>query len=191
MIDEPEDYDVSAASPDAEPEEPQQQESGQRVFESAPGGADASTTSAGEYRVAPVDKRLIAGLIDFVIGMLLAVLPFIGSILAAAYWVVRDGLEVEFMNHRSIGKAIMKLQPVHMDGSHTNIEDSIRRNWMFAPGALIPFLVYSVIGLVLVPPVALAVIILAIVEVYLILTDTDARRLGDRLADTIVIEVDF
>lgn len=147
--------------------------------------------AAIEYQVAPVDKRLIAGLIDFVIGMLLAVLPFIGSLIAAAYWVVRDGLEVEFMSHRSIGKAIMKLQPVHLDGSRTNIEDSIRRNWMFAPGALIPFLIYSIIGMVLVPPVALAVLILAIVEIYLILTDPDSRRLGDKLADTIVIEVDF
>ncbi|MFQ5742538.1 MAG: RDD family protein [Acidobacteriota bacterium] len=143
-----------------------------------------------ELRQAPVDKRLLAAIIDGVIGLLVAFIPVIGGLLAATYWLVRDGLEAEFMDHRSIGKVILKLRPVTLDGSPTDITDSIRRNWMFAPAGLIPFLAYTIVGLVFAFPLAFLVLIVAIIEVYLVLTDPQGRRLGDKIADTIVIETD-
>ena len=142
-----------------------------------------------ELQPAPLDKRLVAALIDFVIGAFLASVPLLGSLAAAAYWVVRDGLEVEFMNHRSIGKAIMKLQPVRLDGTHTDVQDSVRRNWMFAPAALIPFLFYSYMGAFLVPPMVLLVLIITVIEIYLIYNDPLRQRLGDKIADTVVVEI--
>lgn len=143
-----------------------------------------------ELQPASLDKRLIAALIDFVIGAFLAAVPILGGVAAATYFLVRDGLEVEFMNHRSIGKAIMKIRPVRLDGTYTDIEDSIRRNWMFAPAALIPFLFYSVIGAFLVPPMILLVLVITGVEIYLIANDPLRQRLGDKVADTMVVEVD-
>ncbi len=143
-----------------------------------------------ELQPASLDKRLIAALIDFVIGAFLAAVPILGGVAAATYFVVRDGLEVEFMNHRSIGKAIMKIRPVRLDGTYTDIEDSIRRNWMFAPAALIPFLFYSVMGAFLVPPMILLVLVITGVEIYLVANDPLRQRLGDRVADTMVVEAD-
>ena len=141
-----------------------------------------------ELQPAPLDKRLIAALIDFVIGAFLAGVPILGGLAAATYWIVRDGLEVEFMNHRSIGKAIMKIRPLRLDGAYTDVEDSIRRNWMFAPAALIPFLFYSVMGAFLVPPMILLVLVITGVEIYLINKDPLRQRLGDKVADTVVVE---
>jgi len=143
-----------------------------------------------ELQPASLDKRLIAALIDFVIGAFLAAVPILGGVAAATYFVARDGLEVEFMNHRSIGKAITKIRPVRLDGTYTDVEDSIRRNWMFAPAALIPFLFYSVLGAFLVPPMILLALVITGVEIYLVVTDPLRQRLGDRVADTMVVEVD-
>ncbi len=143
-----------------------------------------------ELQPAPIDKRLLAALIDFIIGAFLAAVPILGGVAAATYWVLRDGLEVEFMNHRSVGKAIMKIRPVRLDGSYTDIEDSIRRNWMFAPAALIPFLFYSIMGSFLITPMILLVLIITGIEIYLVINDPLRQRLGDKVADTIVIEDD-
>jgi len=150
-----------------------------------------SDAEAGlDFQPAALDKRLVAALIDFIIGAFVSAVPILGSLAAATYWVVRDGLEIDFMNHRSIGKAIMKIRPVRPDGSYTSIEDSIRRNWMFAPAALIPFLVYSVVGAFLVLPMILLVLVISGVEIYLVVNDPLRQRLGDKVADTIVIEVE-
>jgi uncharacterized RDD family membrane protein YckC len=143
-----------------------------------------------DLRPATLDARLLAGLIDFVIGGFLSVVPLLGPLAAAAYWLVRDGLEIEFMNHRSIGKAIMKIRPVRLDGTYTNVDDSIRRNWMFAPAAVVPSLFYSGMGIFLIPSMLIFVMIITGVEIFLIVTDPLGRRLGDRVADTVVVEVD-
>lgn len=145
---------------------------------------------AYELTPAPLDLRLLAGLIDFVIGAFLASVPLLGPLAAAAYWLVRDGLEVEFMNHRSIGKAIMKIRPIRPDGGYTDIDDSIRRNWMFAPAAVVPFLFYSGMGVFLVPSMILLVLIISAIEIFLIVNDPLRQRLGDKVADTVVVEVD-
>jgi uncharacterized RDD family membrane protein YckC len=150
----------------------------------------ADSDARFELQPATLDARLLAGLIDFVIGAFLAAVPVLGPLAAAAYWLVRDGLEVEFMNHRSIGKAIMKTRPVRPDGTYTSIDDSIRRNWMFAPAAVVPFLFYSGMGIFLVPSMLLLVMIITGVEIFLIVTDPLRQRLGDKVADTVVVEVE-
>jgi uncharacterized RDD family membrane protein YckC len=138
---------------------------------------------------AELSKRIIAGVIDAVIGAVVGLIPVIGGIIAAGYWLVRDGLDIEFMDHRSIGKKVMKLRPVTLDGRPVDIQTSIKRNWMFALGGVVSLLLYiPIIGWLLMIPVALLALVIGIVELVLVITDAKGRRFGDKLAATQVIE---
>ena len=153
--------------------------------QAAPAGAEAAPPVKAD-----IGKRFIAAIIDAVIAMVVGFIPFIGGIIATAYWLLRDGMDIDFMDHRSIGKKLVKLRPVTLDGSPVDIMTSVKRNWMFALGGVAQFLAYTIIGLLLAIPLAFLVFLIAIVEVILVLTDAEGRRLGDKIADTIVIEVD-
>lgn len=123
---------------------------------------------------------LIAGTSFSTIGYLL------GLLLAGGYFLVRDGLDVDFMKQRSLGKKVMKLRPVRLDGNPMDLETSIKRNWMFGASYFgsLPFLGFlsSLIGL--------AVGIVILYECYKVLTDKGGRRWGDELAGTQVIKSD-
>ncbi len=120
--------------------------------------------------------------------MVVGFIPVIGGIIATAYWLLRDGLDVEFMDHRSLGKKVMKLRPVMLDGSPVDITASIKRNWMFALGGIAGFLAMTIIGLVVAIPLGLIAFVLGIVEVVLVITDAEGRRIGDKTGGTRVIE---
>lgn len=151
-------------------------------------GHDAPSSGAGK---ADLSKRFIAAVIDCVIGFVIGMIPFIGGLIGAAYWLVRDGLEVEFMDRRSIGKKVMKLRPVRLDGRPMDIATSVRRNWMFAIGGIVQLLMFiPILGWLLMIPVALVALALGLLELYKVLTDPQGRRLGDSMAGTRVIEVD-
>ena len=141
-------------------------------------------------QAAPLDARLLAGVIDALIVIVVSVVPGVGGLAAAAYLLIRDGLETDFMDHRSIGKRIMKLRPVRVDGIPMDITDSIRRNWMFSIFGIIVFLASTIVGAILAFPLALMLVVFLGVEIFLVITDDDRRRFGDRVADTIVIQVD-
>jgi len=152
----------------------------------------SSTATSATTTVAKADlgKRIAAGLIDAVIGIVLGLIPAIGGLLAGGYWLFRDGLEFEFMDRRSVGKKVMKLRPVTLDGSPMTLLLSAKRNWMFALGGLAQLmLAISFFGAFFVPVFGLAALILGVTEVVLVLTDKAGRRLGDRMAETRVIEV--
>ncbi len=152
-------------------------------------GADAQVGKAD------LGKRFVAIIIDAVVAVVVGLIPIIGWFVAAAYWLVRDGLEFEFMDRRSIGKKLMKLRPVTLDGSPMDVMTSVKRNWMFALGAIlqilrmIPFVGWLLM-LVLLIPVGLAALALGIIEIFLVITDGEGRRLGDKIANTKVIEVE-
>ena len=110
--------------------------------------------------------------------------------MSAGFWLVRDGLDLAFMDHRSIGKRVMKLRPVTIDGSPMDITGSVKRNWMFALGGISQLLAFTIIGLVLAIPIGLLAFVIGIVEIVLIIVDPDGRRLGDKLAVTRVVETD-
>lgn len=132
-------------------------------------------------------KRFVAAVIDGVIaGIIAYVFPVIGAAIGAAYYLVRDGLDVEFMDNRSIGKKLMKLRPVLQGGGKVDISVSVKRNWMFSLGILAAVPVLGWIAMVLLAPLAL---IIGIVEIVLVITDNEGRRWGDKLAGTKVIEV--
>ncbi len=159
----------------------------------APGPDDKARDAATATSPEKVDlaKRFMAVLVDGVLVAVVSTIPVIGGIAGTAYILVRDGLDVEFMKGRSIGKKLMKLKTVRLDGQPMDLVTSIRRNWVFAIGALsglvawIPFL-----GLVAVIVFSLAGLLVGIYEIYMVATDEEGRRFGDRYAGTKVIEVD-
>ncbi|HSW40394.1 MAG TPA: RDD family protein [Acidobacteriota bacterium] len=129
-------------------------------------------------------KRIVAAIIDAVIATLVSLIPVAGWIIAPLYWLLRDGMEIDFMDHRSVGKKLTRLRPVTMEGRKLGINDSIKRNWIFVLGGLAGI---PIVGWFVILPIA---IVLFLLEIILVLADKDGRRFGDKLADTIVIEVD-
>ncbi len=151
--------------------------------------AEAGTQSA-PLQKADLAKRFIAAIIDAVIAVIVGLIPIVGGLVATLYWLFRDGLDIEFMDHRSLGKKLLKLRPVKLDGSPVDLATSIKRNWMFALGGIVQLFAATIIGLIVAIPLAFVVLLIAIVEVVMVLTDPEGRRLGDKLAETIVIEVE-
>ncbi len=151
------------------------------------GGAGFGSIEAGK---ADLSKRFIAAIIDGAIAFVIGMIPFIGGFIGAGYWLVRDGLELEFMDRRSIGKKIMKLRPVRLDGRPMDIPTSVKRNWMFALGGVIQVLLFiPILGWLLMIPVAFIALGFGLFELYKVVTDPQGRRLGDNMAGTKVIEV--
>ncbi len=147
-------------------------------------------TQPGALQKADMGKRILAVLIDAVLAIVVGFIPLIGGLVAAAYWLVRDGLELDFMDRRSIGKKLMKLRPVTLDGTPMDIMASAKRNWMFALGGVGQLFFWTLIGI----PIALLLwfvaFLIGILELILVITDDEGRRLGDKIANTMVIEVD-
>lgn len=149
-------------------------------------GAPAAALRAMEQvGKADLGKRFLAILIDSVIAMVLGMLPVIGILVGSAYWLVRDGLQLDFMDGRSLGKKVMKLRPVRLDGAPMDLQTSIRRNWMYGMGVVG---IVPVIGWILMIPIAMAALGIGIYEVIKVFTDERGRRLGDSMAQTVVIE---
>jgi uncharacterized RDD family membrane protein YckC len=157
--------------------------------------ADEQATSQKESKPktgdkADLGKRFVAGLIDGAIAFVIGFIPIIGGIISAAYWLLRDGMDFDFMKKRSLGKKVMKLRPVTLDDSPVDMVVSIKRNWMFAIWGLAQIFIYiPVVGWALIPVVFVIAAILAIIEVILVLTDPEGRRMGDKIANTKVVEV--
>jgi len=139
---------------------------------------------------ADLGKRFIAAIIDAVIAIVIGFIPIVGGFVAAAYWLLRDGLDVDFMDHRSLGKKLMKLRPVTLDGRQLDMMESAKRNWMFALGGVAQMLAFTIVGLIIAIPLAMVAFGLGLVEMILVLVDSEGRRMGDKMAKTMVIEVD-
>ena len=85
----------------------------------------------------------------------------------------------------------MKLRPVTLDGSPADIATSVKRNWMFALGGVVDLLWWiPFIGWLFVIPIAVVALAIGIVELFLVITDPEGRRLGDKIANTVVIEAE-
>ncbi len=141
------------------------------------------TTSGTPYRKAGIAKRTGAAVIDGVIAALLNSVPFVGSLAAGAYILLRDGLDFNFMRGRSIGKTLMRIRPVDLNGGDMGISKSVRRNLPFAVGSAITFV--PMLGWIFGPLIALAVVA---IEIALVFSDSDGRRMGDKFAGTQVID---
>jgi hypothetical protein len=159
------------------------------------GGSTKGSASSGSYAwpagKAELSKRIVAVVIDAVISVLVGLIPWIGGLISATYWVLRDGMELEFMDNRSVGKKLVKLRPITSDDQKLDMMTSIQRNWMFGLGGLLWFLAYiPFIGWLLMVPVGLLALGFGLVELIKVLTDEEGRRFGDIWANTKVIEVE-
>jgi uncharacterized RDD family membrane protein YckC len=148
-----------------------------------------ATSAPASVGKADVGKRVVAALIDFAIAFVMGFVPGVGQLLGSAYLVLRDGLEVDFMHHRSVGKQVMNLHVHSVGGEPLELMTSVKRNWIFALGPLVPLLILiPILGWIMIPFVGFAALALGITELVLALTDADGRRLGDKWANTMVVE---
>ncbi|HEX7519577.1 MAG TPA: RDD family protein [Candidatus Deferrimicrobium sp.] len=134
----------------------------------------APKVPAETFLPVPADwqSRGLAFLADLLIytGLLFGARHFLGEILsgflAMVYIVFRDGL----FGGQSIGKKILGIRVVHMDGRPISYVDSSFRNVLF-----IFYPIYALTAAVIV------------VETLVSLRDPQRRRLGDRIAKTCVV----
>ena len=159
----------------------------------SPTSPDPNTDSPSNDTPPDKTTRFLAFLID---GVLVAVVSAVlaplsaalGSLLGGIYFLVRDGLELDFMNQRSLGKHVMNLKVERVDGAPMNIETSARRNWVFALGVVSALVgAIPLIGWLLALPVSLVGLALVLYEGYRVITRDDQQRWGDDFADTRVV----
>lgn len=142
----------------------------------------SDTNRGSEGQVTDVGLRIAAYLLDvipaMIVGLAVGWIPIIGAILAGlillTYWLLRD------ITGSSIGKRIVGLRVVRMDGSPSGAKGRILRNLPIAIGP--GLLVIPLAGYALAPPVA-GILILT----EFVLLATKKQRLGDMLAGTTVV----
>lgn len=126
-------------------------------------------------------NRYIARTIDFLIAAaMVLVLPPVGPLAGLLYILIADG----FKGGQSLGKQLIGLKVVRSDGDlPVTFMESILRNSPFAIVYLffiVPFIGWIMLVLVGVP--------ILLFESYLVCTDEKARRIGDTIAQTTVVE---
>lgn len=126
-------------------------------------------------------ERASAKFIDITFALILAsVLSPIGPAAGFVYSLIADGL----MEGRSIGKFLVGIRVIDITtNAPCSIHKSILRNIPF--GFAVLMFIVPVIGLFLFIFIGLSVIA---VETYFLYTDLGSMRIGDTLADTIVIK---
>ena len=120
-----------------------------------------------DYAKVDVGTRFIAAFIDGILQMLVGMIPFVGGLIGAAYMLVKDGL----FESQSIGKKVMKLQVVTLDGNKADYTVSAKRNAIFAVPSLITIipLVGWIIG-------GLLLLVVDIIEIVGVFNDPKGRN---------------
>lgn len=126
-------------------------------------------------------NRYIARAIDFLIAAaMVLVLPPVGPLAGLLYILIADG----FKGGQSPGKQLIGLKVVRSGGDlPVSFMESILRNIPFAIVYL--FLIIPFIGWVLLIIVGIPILLF---ESYLVCTEEKARRIGDTIAQTMVVE---
>jgi uncharacterized RDD family membrane protein YckC len=132
------------------------------------------------YSLALPSERMLAFLIDYLIAFAFYFIPYIGPFLSFTYLIFRDG--IKFLGFKSIGKRIMRIRVINENINSSKLWISFKRNIIFLPNVLL-ILPYNVKYAVLILN-----LLLIMIEVYFIYTTSDHQRLGDHVADTVVIE---
>jgi uncharacterized RDD family membrane protein YckC len=132
------------------------------------------------YSLALPSERMLAFLIDYLIAFAFYFIPHIGPFLSFTYLIFRDG--IKFLGFKSIGKRIMRIRVINENINSSKLWISFKRNIIFLPDVLL-ILPYNVKYAVLILN-----LLLIMIEVYFLYTTSDHQRLGDHVADTVVIE---
>ncbi len=114
-------------------------------------------------------------------GILSSFSPGLGAAVAGGYMLLRDGLEFDYMRHRSLGKHFMNLHVRRLDGLPMDVQTSIRRNWPIALSSLAPLLA-AFVGMGFL--IGVAAVGLFLFEVHRLFKSPDGRRWGDEMAGT-------
>ena len=160
--------------------------------DSPPPAAGPIVGSVRDAATPDLSTRFVAILIDGVVatllGLVLGWLPFIGSMMGALYFVLRDGVEVGPIQFRSVGKAVMGLRPQRMDGRPMDLATSVQRNWMLGLTAAAPIVsALPLLGWMLSPLLWVGAVVFVIVETIRLVRSEDGRRWGDHLAGTKIV----
>lgn len=135
---------------------------------------------------ADIGKRVVAAIIDVIISYVIGlIIPLVGGLIGAAYMALRDGFTFEPFVGQSLGKKLLNLKAVVVDTrGNCDYVTSIKRNLPF----IIPmiFMVVPVVGWVI---GSILWVVALIIEIILVITDENGDRLGDKIADTRVIEI--
>lgn len=115
--------------------------------------------------LASVGNRVLAMLIDMIIGMVVSLVPVIGWIVSIAYFITRDALP--FLDGQSIGKKALKLRAVD-----ANTGAPLTNNW----------------GASAIRNVVLYIPFFVFVELFVLISNK-TQRLGDQWAKTKVIQI--
>ncbi len=139
-------------------------------------------------RSAELAPRIVAALIDALIGWVVVVIPILGAIVSVLYLLLKDGIMFQLLKtdewkNKSIGKKIMNIEVETADGSPVDLALSAKRNIPLSIGSFLAII--PVIGWIFGPIVAMVV---AVIEIVLVLTDSERRRLGDKWANTRVVQ---
>ncbi|RJO61812.1 MAG: hypothetical protein C4542_05490 [Dehalococcoidia bacterium] len=125
--------------------------------------------------------RFFAYFVDAVIVSLIGLIPILGGIAGFLYFLLRDGLA----GGSSLGKKLLSLRVISCkSGQSSTYIDSIKRNLVFALPSLllvVPFLGHMAYLLV--------ASVVGIIEVVAVLINSDGRRVGDKLANTRVVNM--
>ena len=121
------------------------------------------TSTVGTQQLASAGQRIGAYLIDAILMTVIGIIPLLGILLIIAYALLRDALP--FLDGQSVGKKLLKLRAVTEDGQ------SLSGNW----------------GPAIVRNVVLMIPFFPVVELIVLLTNKDVKRLGDQWAKTKVI----
>jgi len=140
------------------------------------------------YEKANLVNRFIAYLIDAIIYSILLCIPLLGGIAGLVYFLTRDVIAYEMtkdsnFKNASIGKKLMGIKVVNFDGQDVDWGISIKRNLPLAIGAvfaIVPILGWIVGGFVQ--------CMFSLLEVLLVLMNNKGERIGDRWANTQVVD---
>ena len=150
---------------------------------------DSRPVTGATAAKADITKRAIAAIIDGVIAGILGIVPFVGAFLGGLFILLRDGLDVDYLKGRSLGKTLMKLRVVRDDGQPMDMNTSIRRNWTLSLGLLVSILaLIPILGWIAGLFVGLLSAVISIIEAALVFMDPEGRRFGDRTGGTKVVE---
>lgn len=135
---------------------------------------------------ASVQIRIIAKIFDFIVFVFLAAVfprPF-GPLVGFLYSILGDGFRLNNFQGQSIGKVIMSLQVVNIKNAKPiGFRESAIRNAPLGVAtffSIIPLWGWIILGLLGIP--------LMVMEIYLMFTVETGLRLGDVMADTVVIK---
>lgn len=132
----------------------------------------------------PLQRLLAKGIDVFVILACAELLPtLLGGVIALSYALLADGIHFKGLKGQSLGKRLLGITVWSLKGHHYGTyKDSIIRNLSFGIATFLMLL--PVVGWVLFPLIGVPLIA---IEIYLLFRVEGNTRLGDVMADTVVI----